>query len=68
MVKDPRQDVDPTDPEAQEPPRVDPVPDPDDPRKERVPAAPSPRGPGGPDDEPIGNGATDRPAAFPPHG
>lgn len=60
MVKDPRQDVDP----SEEPPRIDPQPDADDPRKERVPAGPLPQRP---DDEPIGNGGTDAPAAFPPH-
>ncbi len=61
MVKDPTQDIDPS---AGEPPRQDPQPDPDDPRKERIPAGPTPQSP---NDEPIGNGGTDSPAAFPPH-
>lgn len=60
MVKDPQRDVDPT----AEPPRIDPAPDPDDPGKERIPAGPIPQKP---NEEPIGNGGTDAPAAFPPH-
>jgi hypothetical protein len=48
----------------EDPPRRAEDAQPEDPRKERVPAEPIPQRPG---EAPIGNGGTDRPAAFPPH-
>lgn len=58
-MTDPRQDRDDSEQDA---PRI--AEDPGDPRKIRVPAEPIPQRPG---EEPIGNGGTDQPAAFPPH-
>jgi hypothetical protein len=47
---------------SEEAPRVEE--DQADPRKIRIPAEPIPQRPG---EEPIGNGGTNAPAAFPPH-